>query len=500
MRNGASVVSSKGGYVWGVESVDKILGDAISSGALVLVAGYPGSGKTLLSATVCHANAVRGFPCLYVSFQETKEAFFRHMKDFNMDFSDLESRDLFTYYRVPVIVDPDLVNTIVNELSKHSSKYRVIVLDSFTPLERVIERGAEARALLQNFFYNLTKLEGSLTLIVAETPLGGRTMNLGDPEFIADVILLLRYEIDKGFITRFIEVRKAREAPVSLGEIPFKIVKGAGIRAFLPPLLEELPASALERTYDYPCRVLNEALGPVRAGSSVIVVTPAELRSTETYSPGLVMLALALKHRLRTLIISYVRTSYSLLDQVLDQASKKSQETFETVKGLLDDLVRIEYINPATMSLGELYTYEIDLVRRHNPQLLILNRVDIPTRIHGIKDPEKYFMYMWNELLWFRKQGVITLRNSVYMNKDFFIRSASVSDIVVRLTRGRRDYKLKLYGWGEGRSPIVVDLNTLSECFEEFLEGMSKGASISSNQGEGIKARGPSSSLGARND
>ncbi|MEM2020672.1 MAG: ATPase domain-containing protein [Zestosphaera sp.] len=476
------VVSSKGGgYVWGVESLDDILGGVVSSGALVLVAGYPGSGKTLLAATVCHANAVRGFPCLYVSFQETKEVFFRHMKDFNMDFSDLESRDLFMYYRIPVIVDPSLVNTIVNELSKHSSKYRVIVIDSFTPLERVIEKEAEARALLQNFFYNLTKLERSLILVIAEVPLGRKALNLGDSEFIADVILLMRYKLDKGLMTRFMEVRKAREAPVSLGEIPFKIVDGVGIHAFLPPLLEELPP-ALERTYEYPCRIMNEILGPVKSGSSMLVVTPADARSTETYIPGLVTLSIALKHRLRTLIVSYVRTPYSLLNSILNYASKKSRETFEAVRELLDDLVRIEYVNPAAMSLEELYTYEIDLVRRYNPQILILNRVDIPTRIHGTKNPEKYFMYMWNELLWFRGQGVTTLRNSVYMSKDFFRRSASVSDLVVRLTRGKEG-ELKLYVWGEGKNPRVIELRLLSECFDEFLEGVSGGgANTSSNQ------------------
>lgn len=464
-----SVISENPKFTLGIESLDVILGRALEPGALTLIAGNPGAGKTLLASTICYANASRGVPCLYVSLQETKEIFIRHMKDFNMDFSELESRDLFKYYRVPIIIDPELINTLIDELSSYTSKYKVIVVDSFTPLSMLIEKNSEVRALLQNFFYNLAKLEKSLVVLVAEIPMGKEALNLGNIEFVSDIVLLLKQHIERGLITRFIEVRKAREAPVSIGEVPFKIIEGIGIRSFLPPQLEELPSVIRGVNYEYPCRELNEMLGPVSAGSTMYVAVPADARSTEVYIPGLITLSLALKNRLKTLIIDYARPPHTFIDSLTEYATKRSPRGCDAINKLANELISVEYVNPATMSLEELYTYEIDLVRRHQPRLLIINRIDVPSRIHGTEKPEKYFTHLWNELLWFRKQGVTVVRISTYISEDTYLQNASMSETVIRLLKTKKEPRLKIYAWTEGRSPRIIDLQILTKCIDEFI-------------------------------
>jgi len=458
--------------VLGVESLDVILGRIVDSGALVLIAGNPGAGKTLLASTICYANASRGIPCLYISLQETKEVFFRHMRDFNMDFGELESRDLFKYYGLPIIIDPELINTLINELSTYSSKYKVLVVDSFTPLSRLIEKNSEIRAILQNFFYNLAKIEKSLVVLVAEIPMGREALDLGDIEFVSDVVLFLRQYMERGLVTRFIEIRKAREAPVSIGEVTFKIIDKVGIRSFLPPQLEELPQIIRGVSYEYPCKELNELLGPVSAGSSMFVVIPADARSTENYVPGLVSLSLALKHKLKALIIDYVRPPHTFTDSLVEYAAKKSPRSCDTIKKLINELVSIEYVNPATMSLEELYTHEIELVRQHQPKLLVLNRVDIPSRIHGSEKPEKYFTYLWNELLWFRKHGITVVRVSTYINRESYLQNSSISETVVRLFKSLREPNLKIYLWSERKTPKIIDFQVLSKCLDEFVYGV----------------------------
>jgi len=458
--------------VLGVESLDHILGRVLDPGALILVAGNPGAGKTLLASTICYANASRGIPCLYVSLQETREVFFRHMKDFNMDFSELESRDLFKYYRVPIIIDPELINTLINELSAYSSKYKVFVVDSFTPLSYLTEKNSEVRAILQNFFYNLAKLEKSLIVLVAEIPIGKESLDLGGVEFVSDIVLLLKQHVERGLVTRFVEVRKAREAPISIGEIPFKIVEKVGIRSFLPPQLEELPLTIREVNYEYPCRELNEILGPVNAGSVIYVVMPADARSTETYIPGLVSLSLALKNKLKTLVIDYVRQTHTLVDTLTEYVARKSLKSYEVIKKLVSELITVDYVNPATMSLEELYTYEIELVRLHQPKILVINRVDIPSRIYGVEKPEKYFTYLWNQSLWFRKHGVTVIRTSTYINKESYMQNASISDVIVRILKTKKEPGLKIYLWTERRNPKIIDLQALNKCFDEFIYGL----------------------------
>ncbi|MEM0347550.1 MAG: ATPase domain-containing protein [Zestosphaera sp.] len=446
-----------------------LLGKLLEYGALILIAGNPGAGKTLLASTICYSNAARGVPCLYISLQETKEVFFRHMKDFNMDFSELESKDLFKYYRVPIIIDPEIINTLINELSTYSSKYKVLVVDSFTPLSKLIEKNSETRALLQNFFYNLAKLEKSLVVLVAEIPIGKETLDLGDVEFVSDVVLLLKQYMERGLITRFMEVRKAREAPVSIGEVPFKVVEGLGIRSFLPPQLEEPPPVVRGVSYEYPCRELNEMLGPVNAGSTMYVVMPADARSTEAYIPGLISLSLALKHKLKTLIIDYAKPTYTFIDSLADYAAKRLLKSREIIEKLTKELVSVKYVNPATMSLEELYTYEIELVRLYQPKILILNRIDIPSRIHGAEKPGKYFTHLWNELLWFRKHGVTVIRTSTYIGREAYLQNASISETVVRLYKTRKEPNLKIYLWTERKDPKIIDFQVLSKCLDEFI-------------------------------
>jgi hypothetical protein len=153
----------------------------------------------------------------------------------------------------------------------------------------------------------------------------------------------------------------------------------------------------------------------------------------------------------------------------MEYAARKSPRSCDAIKKLINELVSVEYVNPATMSLEELYTHEIELVRQHQPKLLILNRVDIPSRIHGMREPEKYFTYLWNELLWFRKRGVTVVRVSTYVNRESYLQSASISETVVRLFKSIKEPNLKIYLWSERRTPKIIDFQVLSRCLDEFI-------------------------------
>ncbi|MEB3860231.1 MAG: KaiC domain-containing protein, partial [Desulfurococcales archaeon] len=52
----------------GIEGLDELLGGGIPRGSIILVAGHPGSGKTVFSAKFLYEGATRwGEPGLYVS-------------------------------------------------------------------------------------------------------------------------------------------------------------------------------------------------------------------------------------------------------------------------------------------------------------------------------------------------------------------------------------------------------------------------------------------------
>ena len=60
-------------------------------GAVVIIAGEPGTGKTIFASSIVYDALKNGKKAIYVSFNEPREDYFRCMKSLGMDFEDFES-------------------------------------------------------------------------------------------------------------------------------------------------------------------------------------------------------------------------------------------------------------------------------------------------------------------------------------------------------------------------------------------------------------------------
>ncbi len=69
----------------GVGSLDENLQGGLPAGSMTLVAGNPGTGKTLLSGEFLHHGAELGENGLYVSFSEGRESFLEYMRRVGKD-------------------------------------------------------------------------------------------------------------------------------------------------------------------------------------------------------------------------------------------------------------------------------------------------------------------------------------------------------------------------------------------------------------------------------
>ncbi|MFP3172752.1 MAG: ATPase domain-containing protein, partial [Acidilobus sp.] len=67
----------------------RVAGNIIRRGSIILVAGYPGAGKTTLASQFAYAGAASGEPSLYVSFVEPRDDFIDNALSFGMDFRPL---------------------------------------------------------------------------------------------------------------------------------------------------------------------------------------------------------------------------------------------------------------------------------------------------------------------------------------------------------------------------------------------------------------------------
>ncbi|HZC75877.1 MAG TPA: ATPase domain-containing protein, partial [Gaiellaceae bacterium] len=67
----------------GAAGLDLVLGGGLPAGSLVIVAGPPGSGKTILAQQICFANATSERRALYyTTWSEPHDKLIRHLEPF----------------------------------------------------------------------------------------------------------------------------------------------------------------------------------------------------------------------------------------------------------------------------------------------------------------------------------------------------------------------------------------------------------------------------------
>lgn len=460
-------------FVFGIRELDEMIGRAITKGATILIAGNPGTGKTTLAATICYHNARKGYPCAYITFHELKSRFIEQMKNFNMDFTMLEKKGLFYFYRFPLITSHDLVSRFLEEINNIMRKnVKVIVIDSITPLGKIFERDIEARAVLQNYFYNITNVIGGLVVLIAEVPLGKETIAIGDIEFTSDIAIILKHRVEKGLLIRLMEIRKVRGAPIRIAEVPFAIVDGIGLKIMTPPILDKIIPPKLNVEIRMPCKHLSSKLGSLHPGEHVYVVYQAD-----AYNPYImpILLATIISNNLKTLIISYARSPREafMVFTSISSYGKEVRITEELIRKLFKkDLIVIESINPASLSIEELNSLELHLIDKHRPDVVVFDGAEIPGLIHGQREPDKYFMYLRNQMLRLRDLGVMTVRISAFVDEGLYRKESSISDAILKFDYVYENGRLvpRVFVWRIGFEPSILYGKEVKECLDECMK------------------------------
>jgi len=464
------------GFRWGIESLDELLGKALIPGTSILLAGNPGAGKTTLAATICYANASRGNPCLYFSFYEEEDRFISQMKRYGMDFDRLAENKLFQYMKLPLILDTDALEAILESITQYAdeAKAKVIVVDSFTPLGMILREEARAREILQNYFYTLARTIGGIVVIIAEIPYGYQRVEIGGVEFVTDIVLILKHIVVNRLITRILEIRKARGAPINVAELPFSIIDGRGIVVYAPPIIKAIPPPRRDISYKLPCRVFENALKSLHPGEVVYVEYPADCRVRHLLVPAL--LGLIVENNLKTLIISYHRSPKEIEEGYYLAVGEGRQSGL--VKRALE-LTEVYTINPSAMSLEEIYSTEVQVIQRRRPDVVLFERIEVPAYIHEYSGYEGlYYKYLRDELLLLRKQGVLTFRVSSHVSDSHYNKNASLSDVVLRAMKLIRGDKLELflYTWRTNAEPRLLTESDLWTCIKEICSKHCKSA------------------------
>jgi circadian clock protein KaiC len=299
----------------GDTGLDLVTGGGLPAGALAILAGPPGSGKTILAQQICFANATPERKALYyTTWSEPHDKLVRHLEPFA--FFDLDSLgDRVEFVHLAELIagqEADGFRTAADEIVRQSFATRpsIIVIDSSKALHDVIDPGGFRRAI-----YDLASRisHTDAVLILVGEYSGAETRS--QPEFaVADAIIQLENEPHGPVDRRWLRVLKLRGAESLAGRHSFQI-NGRGIEVFprfettLPRLVPTLDSRApfgLDR--------LDSAIGGgIPRGDSTLLVGPSGVGKTLL---ALRFIAAGLEAGERCLHVSFQETEAQVREKV----------------------------------------------------------------------------------------------------------------------------------------------------------------------------------------
>ena len=255
----------------GVRHLDGLLGGGLPKGTVTVVAGPPGSGKTILTQQICFHNAADGQPVLYFgTLSEPTAKTLRYLSRFAF-FDQAKFGRSVHFVDLGAILRSDGLPSAAALVMDRVREVRpaIVVIDSF----RVFDDLARSREELRKFGYELT-----IQLMAWEVT----TFLLGEyshadlesnPLFsIVDALVLVSQRSEAGEQQRLLQVVKMRGTAHSRDEHAFA-VSDAGIDVFAPRVaIQRVDRGVIEPRLRTGIDKLDELFGPgIPRGSSLLV-------------------------------------------------------------------------------------------------------------------------------------------------------------------------------------------------------------------------------------
>jgi len=217
----------------GIPQLDIILGGGLPVGSLIVVAGAPGTGKTILAQQIRFSNASSEHRAVYYStISEPPDKFISHLEVF--DFFDRSALG----EKVEFINLGDLLQTdqgdglavMMDEIRRKCIEEhpRVVVVDSAKALR---DFGGGERSLRAAIYQLAARIAHTDTTLIFVGEYGVDEFASASEFSIADGIVEMVYEAHQPMDRRWLRVRKLRSSSPLSGQHPLHISE-AGISVF----------------------------------------------------------------------------------------------------------------------------------------------------------------------------------------------------------------------------------------------------------------------------
>ncbi|MHC1628690.1 MAG: ATPase domain-containing protein [Candidatus Nezhaarchaeales archaeon] len=270
----------------GIPGFDKIFG-GLPKGSLVVLAGRPGTGKTIFSASYLYHGALKlGEPGLYVSLSEDEHQFYESMEKLGMDFKSLESMGKFRFLELPTLLrsSGEGFNRVLEEAEEIKAKR--LVIDSLTALMQSLDKPAELRTFLHTIISKVMTAMKCTAILIEEIPIGEERLGYGVEEFVASALIRLDQDFRENRSIRIINVLKLRGGKLERKHALFTLEGGFKVFAYEPVRI--IKSSEKYRPLPQPSKgfstgmsYLDKLLGGYPRGSAILFELSTELEPLE---------------------------------------------------------------------------------------------------------------------------------------------------------------------------------------------------------------------------
>lgn len=381
----------------GDDELDRILGGGLPAGALIVLAGPPGTGKTIMAQQLVFAAATEERCALYyTTLSEPHSKLLRHLEPFSFfDRGSLGRRVEFLHL-TELAQGFDgagrgldaVVEEVVEQAFERSPSF--VVIDS----SKALHHFGDDERMREIIFSLASKVAhtGSVLLLVGEyTPDELETA----PEFaVADGIIQLANERYGAVDRRWLRIAKMRGRDFLSGQHTYRITED-GLAFF--PRLEAIAAPRAPETsgrHGFGIPVLDEMLnGGLPQGNATLVMGPTGSGKTVLSSH---FLTEGVRQGERTLYVTFEET----VEELLDKASSLGIELREAVDAGAGEVLFVPPMELEIDEIGGIITQRIDALR---PDRVIID--SLGELIPAARRLDRFPSYVWALMSTLREHG-----------------------------------------------------------------------------------------------
>jgi len=180
----------------GIFGFDELIEGGFEKDSIILVTGSAGTGKTTFGLQFLYYGAKTfNEPGILISFEESKESYYRHSAEYGWDFEELEKKNLFRVLEYK----PHQVGRLLEQGGGpikdaiQQMKAKRLVIDSITSYSLLFKDEYQQRENTLRFF-ELMRKWGCTSMIISEMDPKEAETAKGSVGFLVDSVISLYYE------------------------------------------------------------------------------------------------------------------------------------------------------------------------------------------------------------------------------------------------------------------------------------------------------------------